>query len=90
MTANDQPIELYHIEKPPVHIVHRGVFEEYEARVKAGLSAAEYDNLPGDPVWITEDTPQISKAHVIAYARMSSLIQAVYAEAQARKQKQNA
>lgn len=68
-----------------MNVVHRGVYEEQDARVKAGLSITEYDSLVGDPVWITEDTPQVSKAHVIAYARMSGRIQAVFAEAERRK-----
>lgn len=68
-----------------MNVVHRGVYEEQDARVKAGLSVAEYDSLPGDPQWIAEDTPQISKAHVIAYARMSARITAVFMEAERRK-----
>lgn len=88
MLSNGYPIEEYRLESPPVNIIHRGVYEEQEARVKAGLSVAEYDGLPGDPCWITEHTPQLSKAHVIAYARMSAHIQAVFAEAERRKSAQ--
>jgi len=50
----------------------------------AGLSQAEYDTLPGDPSWLTDDGPSISKAHVIAFARMRARIDTVYSEAARR------
>lgn len=51
-----------------------------------GLSQAEYDMLPGTPQWITADGPQISKSHVVAYARLKHRIEAVFEEAQRRQQ----
>lgn len=85
--AKGDDIERYPLPKPPIDIIHRGVFEELEARTIAGLSQAEYDSLPGTPDWLVDSGPTISKSHVVAYARLKRRIEAVYMDAQQRQTK---
>lgn len=85
VTANYEDIALYPLKRPPVHITHDLMYEEIQARVGAGLSQTEYDALPGTPEWITEGSPQISKCHIIAYDRLRTRIDLVFAEASSKK-----
>lgn len=88
--ARGEDIEQYRLETPPIDIIHRGAFEELEARTIAGLSQAEYDSLPGTPDWLTDNGPTISKSHVVAYARLKRRIEAVYMDATQKQSKARA
>lgn len=85
--ARGEDIDQYRLDQPAIEIIHRGAFEEVEARTIAGLSQAEYDALPGTPDWLTDEGPTISKSHVVAYARLKRRIEAVYIDAQQKQQK---
>lgn len=80
--ARGEPIEFYHIDKPSVIITNDLRFEEHTARIAFGISLDQYESLPGNPEWITEQTPYgLSKAHVIAWNRLNNRISAVQIQA---------
>lgn len=58
-------------------------FEEEQARIAAGLSVAEYETLPGTPIWCLPG--QRSKCHVLIWYRMSLRIPNVAQDAAVRK-----
>lgn len=70
----------------PVTITFDMALEEHEARVAFGISASDYEELPGVPAYCDEDHP-ISKCDVLAFYRISKLIRAVEADVNARQAK---
>lgn len=85
MTVNGNPIQQYNLPRTNVNISYSQEFEEQEARIFAGLGLAEYDALPGDPVWCDDARP-VSKAEVLTLYRMHYLVEAVRVHA-ANKQR---
>lgn len=79
-------ITRYPLKKPPAHISYALEFEEQEARVHAGLSIVEYNELPGDPIWCNEQYP-ISKAEILVSYRLHYQIKAVQDEIAAKKRR---
>lgn len=53
----------------PATIEYTLDFEEQEARVYAGLSLVEYEQMPGNMEWCTPDQP-MSKAELIVLRRL--------------------
>lgn len=51
-------------------------FEEQEARIYAGLSVLDYEQLPGCMEWRTNEQP-ISKAEIIAFWRIQKRLAAI-------------
>lgn len=60
------------------------VYELEQARLYAGLTAAEFDAMPGTPEWCTEETGWRSKCHILLLYRMSNRIPAVVEDAAAK------
>lgn len=60
-------------------------FEQQQARVKAGLSVAEYEQLPGTPQWARRRGLSTSKCHVIMWYRQERRLQIVGDDIQARE-----
>ena len=85
VTANGAPIDDYNFRPTAATISYTLAFEQEQARVYAGMSAAEYDALPGTPMWIDPEKGGRSKCHVLVLYRMSQYIPAVGQDAQARK-----
>ncbi len=59
-------------------------YELEQSRLYAGLTAAEFDALPGAPEWCTEATGWRSKCHILLLYRMSNVIPAVVNDAAAK------
>ena len=51
--------------------------EQEMARVWAGLSLAEFDDLPGNPEWVNYHNPKRSKASIVAAYRMANLLDSI-------------
>lgn len=83
--ANGAPIDDYHVQPGPVSIGYSLAFEERQARVEEGLTAEEYDALPGTPQWIIPGGPEWTKCHVIMGYRMAQRIPVVGQDAQNRE-----
>lgn len=83
MTVNGSPINEYRFLPSPGTIMYSLGFEMQQARIAAGLSLSEWDTLPGDPIWTTDDQP-LCKAEVLIWFRMAQRIPAVSNDLQAR------
>lgn len=80
---NGAPISDYSY-RPSVASVHyKDSYELEQARIYAGMSVTEFDQLPGTPEWIT--TGERSKAHILVLYRMSNSITAAITDAQNRE-----
>lgn len=66
----------YPLPKSPAAIEFTLDFEEHLARKHAGISVLEYEKLPGDPRWCTEDAP-VSKAELLVAYRIHNQITAI-------------
>lgn len=55
-----------------------------QARAAAGLALAEWHDLPGDPIWTTDEQP-LCKAEVLIWYRIAQRIPAVSNDLQARE-----
>lgn len=64
-------------------VQYSSTYEQEQARVYAGMSAAEYDALPGSPDWAVDG--QRTKAHILVLFRMSNAIPAAISDAQGRE-----
>lgn len=91
MTANGNPIGDYSFRPSAATITYTLAYEEECARIYAGMTPAEYDNLAGTPQWVNADAGQSrSKCHIIVLYRMSNTIPAVAQDASAREMERNA
>lgn len=86
MTVNGNPIDEYHFLPAPGTITYSLGFEMQQARVSAGLSLEEWNTLPGDPIWTTDNQP-VCKAELLIWFRMAQRIPAVSNDLQARELK---
>jgi hypothetical protein len=59
-------------------------YELEQARLYAGLSAAEFDALPGTPAW-AKGSDWRTKSHILILYRMSNAIPAVAQDAANRE-----
>lgn len=90
MTVNGLPIDDY-VFRPAAASIHFTLaYEQEQARIYAGLSSEEYNDLPGVPMWINPERPTLSKSHVLVLYRMSNRISAAAQDAQARKMERDA
>lgn len=85
-TINQNDIMRYPLKKAPATITYSIDFEEHEARIHAGLSLKEYNDLPGDPAWCTEQFP-VSKAEILVSFRLHYQILAVQDDIAAKKKR---
>jgi hypothetical protein len=85
--AGGYDIRQYHLDAPAVRVSYSLAFEEMEARVAAGLSAEQYDALPGSPLWVDPANPTQSKCEIVAWYRLSRLIPVIQSEAEMKKRK---
>lgn len=76
----------YPLKKAPASITYSIDFEEHEARIHAGLSLKEYNDLPGDPGWCTDEQP-VSKAEILVAFRVHNQIAAVQADIDSKKKR---
>ena len=76
MTINNSDIMKYPLAKSPAVINYSLEFEEHAARVHAGLSLKEYEELPGTMDWRDEEHP-ISKCEILVLYRLHHQIAAV-------------
>lgn len=58
-------------------IASSSLLEQEMARVWAGLSLKEFDDLPGNPNWVNPYKPIRSKASIVAAYRMANLLDAI-------------
>lgn len=65
-------------------------FEQHKARVEAGLTVSEYDNLPGTPQWARREGVSTSKCHVLMWYRQDRYLQLVSEDMQAREMERQA
>lgn len=72
-------------------ITYTMAFEEEQARLHAGISISEWDNLPGTRTWLDPEVGGRSKCDLIMLYRMSNWIPAAAQDASARdmERKQN-
>ena len=85
MTANGSPIDDYSFRPSAATITYTLAYEEEQARIYAGMSIAEYDVLPGTPMWIDPNKGNHSKCHILVLFRMSNMIPAVASDASSRE-----
>lgn len=85
VTVNGTPIDEYIFLPSQVSMHYSLAFEEMEARAAYGIPESEYNQLPGIPLWITDDG--ISKSHIIMWYRKHQRLQAVPYDVQAREMK---
>lgn len=90
MTANGAPIGEYRFRPAVASISFTLAFEEEEARKESGLTMAEYDALPGTPMWIDPDRHRLSKSDIIVLYRNANLIPMVGQDAAASKMERDA
>jgi hypothetical protein len=64
-------------------------YELEQARLYAGLTASEFDAMPGSPEWCTESTGWRSKCHILLLFRMSKTIPAVAEDAANKEAERN-
>lgn len=83
MLVNGYSIEEYPLPRSSLRIRTTSAFDQEEARIAAGLSRSEFEELPGDPEWIMDDAPiSLSKADVLVaayYRRLLEVVQSVEA-----------
>jgi hypothetical protein len=88
--SNGQPITEYSFRPAAASITYTLAFEEEQARIAAGMSITEYDQLPGTPMWTDPVQGGRSKCHIVMLYRMAQYIPAVAQDASARKMEQDA
>ncbi len=86
MTINKMDIMKYPLPKAKATINYSLDFEEQEARIFAGLSLKEYDELPGVPEWCTEDQP-LSKSEILVLYRLHNQMNAVRDDLSTKKKR---
>lgn len=64
-------------------------FELQQARIAEGLTAKEFEALPGTPAWCTAENPY-SKSHALMRYRLGERIPAVAQDANRREQARHA
>ena len=84
VSAENQLLEKYVLEKGPLQIGYNLAFELQEARQASGISVVEYEHLPGTPLWLTPDT-SMSKCHLLVWFRKHKRIEAALNSAQIRE-----
>lgn len=84
MRVDGNPIDEYHYRPQVASITYTINYELEQARLFAGLTAAEFDATPGSPEWCTEVTGWRSKCHILMLYRMSNAIPAVANDAAAK------
>lgn len=85
MTANGSPIEDYSYRPAVASITYTIAYELEQARLFAGITAGEFDVMPGVPEWCTDATGWRSKCHILILYRMSNSIPAVAQDASNRE-----
>lgn len=90
MSVNGSPIDDYSYRPSAASITYSMAYEQEQSRIYAGMSIAEYDDLPGSPEWIDPARGGRSKAHILMLYRMSNSIPAAANDAQAREAERNA
>lgn len=75
------PIEDYHYRPQITTITYSLDYELEQARLFAGLTASEFDKMPGSPEWCNEQSGWRSKAHILVLYRMHNNIPAVAQDA---------
>ena len=81
MKVDGNPIDEYRVRPSIASISYTIGYELEQARLYAGLTAAEFDAMPGTPEWCTEMTGWRSKCHILMLWRMSNTIPAVMQDA---------
>lgn len=87
--ADGSPIDDYHFRPSVTTITYTMAYELEQARLYAGMTIAEFDALPGSPMWCTESTGWRSKCHILLLYRMSKVIPAVAEDASAKEMERN-
>lgn len=77
MKTDGSPIEDYTYRPSAATITYSLAYELEQSRLFAGISASEFDVMPGTPEWCTELTGWRSKCHILILYRMSNAIPAV-------------
>ncbi len=68
-------------QKSPITITYNVAFEMEEARVEAGLTPDEFEELPGNPCWAHINNTRHSKAGIVVWFRHRRAIVAVAQDA---------
>lgn len=84
MKVDGSPIDEYIFRPSIINVSYTIQYELEQARIYAGLTAAEFDRMPGTPMWCTEVTGWRSKCHILLLFRMSRTIPAVAEDASAK------
>jgi hypothetical protein len=79
------PIDEYNLRTPAASISYTLDYELEQARLYAGITASEFDVMPGTPMWCTEQTGWRSKCHILLLYRMSLNIPAVANDAASKQ-----
>lgn len=82
--VDGNPISDYRYRPQVATITYTLAYELEQARLFAGLTASEFDRMPGTPEWCTEATGWRSKCHILMLYRMSNNIPAVAQDAAAK------
>lgn len=85
--VNGAPIGEYQYRPSVVQVQYSPVYEYERARVFAGMSIAEWDALPGTPLWANGGR---SKCDLIMLYRMSNDIPSAINDAQSREMERKA
>lgn len=83
--ANGAPISEYRFRPAAATISFTLAYEEEQARIYAGMSTAEYDGLPGTPMWVDPESGGRCKSDVLILYRMQQYIPAVANDAHAQQ-----
>lgn len=86
VTVNGSNIRSYPFPKSPIQITMEMEFEEQEARIFAGLTLQEYDQLPGGSRWCDAKHP-MSKSQIVAMYQLHKLINLVRDHVSSKKGK---
>lgn len=85
MRANQSDIEDYQFRPAVINITYSTAYMQEQARIEAGISLHEWQNLPGDPAWKIFYNAPLCKAEVIMLYRLKHLIPAVVDDVQNRR-----
>ncbi len=76
--VNNYPAEDYPLPKTHLRVLTTDAFDYEEARIATGFTPTEFNALPGDPCWLTENSAYpMSKADVVMYHYYKKLLEAI-------------
>lgn len=89
MQINGAPAFDYQVRPGLLTVTSGPAYEHEQARIYAGIPIADWDAMPGIPLWIDPAIGGRSKAEIVILYRMSNFIPAAQSDAQIRDSERN-